>query len=266
MVFIADGRYELPDRFYYSKDQHVYLDKDQGLVGLDEIGYLFLKNPVGLQILVEDSVQVGEPFAVITTEQGITTLNSPCSGKITEANTSALENMESDTYSNGFILKLSEITEIDPDLVTGTDVEDWAKYEVRFLIRGLYSFKIIEIGDSGTGKTAIKVRFTDDYFKKDLKTTLGVDFGSKELKLEHYMPARFVYKFTAKMNVWDAAGQAHFEKMRGLYYRDAKGALLVFDLNNPASFQNLDLCNRLELICLLLSVKVIIKVYFSEIT
>ncbi len=40
--------------------------------------------------------------------------------------------------------------------------------------------------------------------------------------------------------MWDAAGQKHFEKIRGMYYRDAKGALLCFDVNNPVSFKNLN--------------------------
>jgi small GTP-binding protein len=151
--------------------------------------------------------------------------------------------MEKDTYSKGFILELDKVFEIEPDLLTGAEVEKWGNIEVKSLLKGTYDFKIIEIGDSATGKTAIKVRFTDDFFKKDLKTTLGVDFGSKILNCTYETDDSLftgTYKFTAKMNVWDAAGQAHYEKIRGLYYRGAKGALLVYDINNPVSFQNLD--------------------------
>ena len=93
------------------------------------------------------------------------------------------------------------------------------------------------------GKTALKVRFTDNYFKKDLKSTLGVDFGAKEIKGE-YMSTDIlftgVYRFTAKMNVWDAAGQSVYDKIRSIYYRDAKGAILTYDVNNPVTFKNLD--------------------------
>jgi len=241
MVTIADGRFELPEKFYYSKTQHVYLDKDKKLIGLDQIGYAFLNNPKSLKILTEEEVSIGEPFAVITTKNGITTLISPCSGKITQFNEDALSYMENETYSKGFILKMETISEIDPYMLTGVEeIQKWAKHEVWGLMRSMYSFKIIMIGDSATGKTAIKVRFTDDYFKKDLKTTLGVDFGSKEVSGEYFYPFRVLYRFKAKMNVWDAAGQAHFEKIRGMYYKDAKGAILVYDVNNPVSFKNLE--------------------------
>lgn len=242
MVVIADGRFELPEKFSYSKNYHVYLDKEKKLVGLDQIGYAFLKNPTEMKILVEKEVKINEPFAVITTDQGITTLYSPCSGKIKKTNTNALKWMEGDAYKKGYIIELEDITDIDANLVTGGEIEHWAMHEVRSLLHGYYIFKIIEIGDSTTGKTAIKVRFTDDFFKKDLKTTLGVDFGSKEIKCEfHGSDPLFngTYRFTAKMNVWDAAGQAHYGQIRGLYYRGAKGAILAFDVNNPVSFDNL---------------------------
>lgn len=243
MVTIADGRYSLPDHLIYSKTQHVYLDRVNKTIGLDQIGYSFLKKPTELAILSETSLKIGEPFAVITTETGITTLNSPCTGTIECTNPDALQDMENDTYSKGFIIKFKEIAEIQEDLITGADIEAWANHEVRSLLKNEYSFKIIEIGDSATGKTAIKVRFTDDYFKQDLKTTLGVDFGSKEITCT-YTPSDMLfsgtYRFKVKVNLWDAAGQEHFSKIRGMYYRDAKGALLCYDVNNPVSFQNLD--------------------------
>ena len=243
MVVIADGRFELPEELLYSS-QHVYLDKSKKIVGLDQIGYAYLTNPTEFKVLVEENVTMNEPIAAITTDRGITTLYSPCAGKIKSINQDPLKNMELDTYTKGFVIEFETITEIDSTLISGEKIEQWANHEVKTLLKNEYSFKIIEIGDSATGKTAIKVRFTENYFKQDLKTTLGVDFGSKELKLEYLSDDTLfsgVYHFTAKMNLWDAAGQAHFEKIRGMYYRDAKGALLCFDVNNPVSFKNLDM-------------------------
>ncbi len=242
MVVIADGRFELPEKFLYSS-QHVFLDKSKKIVGLDQIGYAYLSNPTEFKVLVEENVILNEPIAAITTERGITKLYSPCAGKIKSINQDPLKNMELDTYTKGYILEFESISEIDPTLITGEKVEKWANHEVKTLLKNEYSFKVIEIGDSAAGKTAIKVRFTDNYFKQDLKTTLGVDFGSKELKCEYLADDTLfsgVYHFITKLNVWDAAGQAHFEKIRGMYYRDAKGALLCFDVNNPVSFKNLD--------------------------
>ena len=245
MVSIADGRFSLPEHLLYTKNQHVFIDRVNKLVGLDQIGFAFLTKPTELAIIAESSgiLKIGEPFAVITTSKGITTLNSPCTGTIKRTNPQALLKMETDTYTEAYIVELATIDEVEEGLITGSDVEPWATHEVRSLLKNEYTFKIIEIGDSATGKTAIKVRFTDDYFKQDLKTTLGVDFGSKEI-LGTFTPADTMflgtYRFKAKINLWDAAGQAHYDKIRGIYYRDAKGALLCYDINNPVSFQNLD--------------------------
>jgi len=243
MVVIADGRYELPDELYYHKVNHVFLDVSNKTIGLDQIGFAHMKNPKEIAKLCDEKVIIGEPFAHITTENGIVTLNSPCSGLVKEFNYDALKDMENDTYTTGYILKLENIDEIDIDnLVTGSEIEQWGKHEVRSLLHDRYSFKIIEIGDSATGKTAIKVRFTDDYFKKDLRTTLGVDFGSKEVNYEYKnvdLLYTGTYEFSARINVWDAAGQAYYDKIRGIFYRDAKGGMLVYDANNPVSFKNL---------------------------
>ena len=243
MVTIADGRYDLPDDLHYSKNQHVYLNLKNKIIGLDQIGYAFLKNPTEISLLVENEIKVGLPFVAIASEQGVTTLNAPCSGKIDAFNEKALDNMEYDTYDKGFILKLKEISDISPTLITGENIESWANNEAKTLLRSNYSFKIIEIGDTAVGKTAIKVRFTDNYFKKDLKTTLGVDFGTKEIKTS-YLSTDLLFsgtkRFTARMNVWDAAGQEMYDKIRGIYFKDAKGAIICYDINNALSFQHLD--------------------------
>ncbi len=246
MVTVANGRFELPNNLSYSS-QHVYLDKEKKVIGLDQLGYAFMDNPTELKILVEQKaeIKIFDPIAIISNNNKEITLYSPISGNIDSINNQALKHMKNDTYGQGFIIKFLEIKDIDPSLISGVhQIEDWANNEVRSILKGVYTFKIIEIGDSATGKTAIKVRLTDNYFKKDLKTTLGVDFGTKELNLEFLGDETAFFgeshKFTAKMSIWDAAGQEHYERQRGMYYRGAKGALLVYDVNNPVSFNNLD--------------------------
>lgn len=242
MVYVADGRFLLPDNLHYTRYQHVFVDPLKKYIGIDQIGFEFLKNPHEIKFLVETDLKVNHPFVAITTDSGITTLNAPCSGKIKLKNIKALETMDTDPYSKGYLLELDEITDLQTGLISGAQIEEWGISEAKSLIRNNYSFKVIEIGDTTVGKTAIKVRFTDDYFKKDLKTTLGVDFGSKEIKGQ-YISSDILfggaYRFTAKLNVWDAAGQEMYDKIRGLYYRDAKGALLCYDVNNRRTFENL---------------------------
>ncbi len=242
MIFLENGRFMLAEDLSYSKKHHIFLDLKKKKIGLDQIGYLFLKSPTNLTMLVEDYVKLGEPFASISNDNGISTLIAPCSGKIKSINKNALDYMKVDIYKKGYILTLENISEIDPELISGENIENWGKNEIRSLFINHYSFKIIEIGDSAVGKTAIKVRFTDNYFKQDLKTTLGVDFGSKEINCEmepNDKSYSVVRKFKATLMIWDAAGQAHYERIRSLYYRDAKGAILCYDVSNPISFKNL---------------------------
>ncbi len=244
MVTILDGRFAFPSKFFYNR-QHVYLNREKKLIGLDELGVEFLKSPSDLQIVVEpgNAIKIGEPIAIITTERGTSTLFSPCTGQVKSINPNSLQYIATDTYGRGYFVEMEAISEIDSDLISGAEVENWALSEARSLIRNSYTFKIIEIGDSATGKTALKVRFTDNYFKRDLKTTLGVDFGSRVVECE-YLPEDIMFsgpcKFKATLNIWDAAGQAHYDRIRGMYYRDAKGAILVYDITNRVSFQNLD--------------------------
>lgn len=248
MVKVGDGRFELPENFYYNKDQHVYLDPEEGLIGIDQIGYEFLKEPFELKILVEKKVNVGEPIAIITTKKGIIILLSPVTGIIKETNIKALEYMKDYPYSKGFIIKMEQIDEFDPLLIKGEEIVRWGQTEAQSILYDYYTFKLIEIGDAATGKTAIKFRFTDEYFKQDLKSTIGVDFGSKELKFDYndYNEVKDdnifdenTKRFTIKLNIWDAAGQKHFDVIRGMYYRGAKGAIIVYDVSNPVSFNNL---------------------------
>ena len=212
-------------------------------MGIDQIGAIYLKNPYEMKITVGDEVKLGDIFVIFSTDSGNVELRSICSGKIKNINEDALKHVRNESYTKGYLIEFSEIEEIKPDLITDIEIRRWAIEEVRPLLNATYSYKVIAVGDSAVGKTAIKVRFTDDYFKKNLKTTIGVDFGAKELKLEYVTDdPTFIgpQHFTAKMNVWDAAGQSYFDKFRGMYYRDAKGVLIVYDINNYETFTHLE--------------------------
>ncbi len=94
-----------------------------------------------------------------------------------------------------------------------------------------YLFKFILIGDSTVGKTCILTRFVDGWFKAESDPTIGVEFGSKVLKCKSGV--------TVRLQVWDTAGQESFRSITRSYYRGAIGALLVYDITNANSFENL---------------------------
>ncbi|OMJ84264.1 hypothetical protein SteCoe_14687 [Stentor coeruleus] len=93
-----------------------------------------------------------------------------------------------------------------------------------------YVFKYIIVGDSCVGKSCFMLRFTDNRFKADHDITIGVEFGSKILK---------VNKNLIKVQIWDTAGQESFRSIARSYYRGAVGVILMYDITNKDSFINI---------------------------
>ncbi|CRK96488.1 CLUMA_CG010006, isoform A [Clunio marinus] len=91
--------------------------------------------------------------------------------------------------------------------------------------------KILVIGESGVGKSSLMLRFTDDKFDANEQPTIGVDFKVKHLELD----GEKIY-----LQIWDTAGQERFRTLIPSYYRDATGAILVYDVTKTSSFQKLE--------------------------
>ncbi len=95
-----------------------------------------------------------------------------------------------------------------------------------------YLFKVSLIGDSSTGKTSILLRFIDNFFTEDTKSTIGVDFKIVSLELEPN-----VY---AKMQIWDTCGSERFKSLTSSFIKTCSAFILVFDLTRPNTFNNID--------------------------
>lgn len=91
-------------------------------------------------------------------------------------------------------------------------------------------FKLLLIGDSGVGKTSILFRFSDDAFTPTFISTIGIDFKIKTIELGGKK---------IKLQIWDTAGQERFHTITTSYYRGAMGIMLVYDITNPKSFDNI---------------------------
>lgn len=94
-----------------------------------------------------------------------------------------------------------------------------------------YLFKYIIIGDSGVGKSCFMLQFTDRRFKNDHDLTIGVEFGSRTIKINDK---------AIKLQMWDTAGQENFRSITRSYYRGAVAALLLYDITNRDSFANIE--------------------------
>ena len=93
-----------------------------------------------------------------------------------------------------------------------------------------YKFKISIIGDPGVGKTSLILRYTNNAFRRTYIPTLGVHVSDKVFKVDESV---------VQLVLWDIAGQIKFETMRQQFYLGSDAILLVFDLTNEKSFENL---------------------------
>ncbi|PAV75479.1 hypothetical protein WR25_16232 [Diploscapter pachys] len=87
------------------------------------------------------------------------------------------------------------------------------------------------LGDSCTGKTCLLVRYKDGAFlNNNFISTVGIDYRNKVIELDGKK---------IKLQIWDTAGQERFRSVTAAYYRDADALLLVFDVSNRTSFENI---------------------------
>lgn len=89
--------------------------------------------------------------------------------------------------------------------------------------------KAILIGDSSVGKSSLLFRYSDADWNPHYIATIGVDFRVLTFeKREHVV----------KLQLWDSAGQERFRGITHSYYRGCHGVMLVFDVTNRQSFEN----------------------------
>ena len=78
------------------------------------------------------------------------------------------------------------------------------------------------------GKTTLINRYVNGVFRAEYMETFGVDFAQKSL--------RWSDDLTLNLQLWDIAGQDRFRAMTRVFYRDAHGAIVMFDLTQERSF------------------------------
>ena len=95
-------------------------------------------------------------------------------------------------------------------------------------------YKVLVVGDDGVGKAALLVQFSKGSFTENYNKVIGVDFHIKSIRIKTKEGPIIV-----KLQIWDTGDQEKFRSIRPMYYRDSRGAVLVFDVTNASSFEHL---------------------------
>ena len=94
-----------------------------------------------------------------------------------------------------------------------------------------YLLKFIIIGDATVGKSNLLFRYYKGIFQSDYQLTIGVDFSAKNVKIRNK---------TYKIQIWDTAGHENFKSITRGYYTNSACVLVVYDISNRDSFNNVN--------------------------
>ena len=92
-------------------------------------------------------------------------------------------------------------------------------------------YKIILIGSINVGKTCLLSQYVYKNMPASAVPTIGVEFATKNVQLKD--------GGTVKAQIWDTAGQERYKAICGAHYKRALGALLVYDITNRETFEQL---------------------------
>ena len=91
-------------------------------------------------------------------------------------------------------------------------------------------YKVLLLGDSTVGKTCFLLRYCDKTFEDAHLTTVGLDYRLKSMVLKNGK--------NVKLQIWDTAGQDRFRAITKNYYKGANGIILIYDVTNLQSYEN----------------------------
>ena len=108
-----------------------------------------------------------------------------------------------------------------------------------------YLFKLLLIGNSSVGKSSLLFRFVENVWDDNFVPTIGVDFVIQKILifnkfLIQKLKTLEVNGKKVKLQIWDTAGQERFKNITASYYRGGNGVLVVYDITDRDSFENLN--------------------------
>ena len=119
-------------------------------------------------------------------------------------------------------------TTVDDKFCFRPSVDSSQPNQINQSLQAKFDLKVILVGDISVGKTSVLGRFIDNKFSTEYKCTVGSDTKVKNVQIDQ--------NNFAKISIWDTAGEEKFRAVTKNYFKDAQGALIVFDLTNKETF------------------------------
>ena len=93
-----------------------------------------------------------------------------------------------------------------------------------------YLMKLIMIGNTGVGKSSLLFQLIESKIRTNIEPTIGIEFGTKILEVQGKV---------VRLQIWDSAGQENYRSITRAYYRSSICAILVYDVTNRKSFDDI---------------------------
>ena len=129
--------------------------------------------------------------------------------------------------------KLDKVVDKNKDNAENKDYEvEILNFSENDAPKGILTFKIIIIGNSGVGKTSITNNATKNVFIENYRSTIGMEIFSLYFKINHKL---------LKLQIWDTCGQEIYRSLITNFYRNSSLALIVYSIDKRESFKDIDL-------------------------
>jgi Rab family protein len=91
-------------------------------------------------------------------------------------------------------------------------------------------YKIIIIGDTSVGKTALLSKYLKGIFPTSPLSTVATEFATKIIQIKEggYIKAQ----------IWDTAGEEKYKSITYHHYKKSVGGLIVYDITKRSTFEN----------------------------
>ena len=98
------------------------------------------------------------------------------------------------------------------------------------------SYKVIILGDSSVGKTSLFKKIVNERFSGNVLSTIGIDKKTLDIKINTEDKG----EQESEISLFDTAGQEKFRTLSVSFIRESKGVLMMYDITNLDSFQNIE--------------------------